>query len=300
MLSDRSYMRDSYPRTGRSALVWIISATVAAFILANAFERLFLTGEFTSLFALSIAGIKHGFLWQWLTYGFLHPPGEPFDVLVWCFNLLCLYLLGRELENLLGTKRFLWLYLGGIVLGGLAWTAVNYRFGGGFVMTAWPGIMALFTLYACLNANQRIPLLIFFVFPVTLKPKYIAWAACIFDLAGFCFYEVRQGASPFGYHSHHLGGMLAGVLYYRLVHEREWRTPDSLTEIEMPKWLKKKQKVEAPAQAALPFKSSHLDRDGIRAEVDRILDKINSDGFAALTEDEKRLLDEAKDLLSRH
>jgi hypothetical protein len=33
--------------------------------------------------------------------------------------------------------------------------------------------------------------------------------------------------------------------------------------------------------------------------VDRILDKINSDGFGALTEAEKRLLDEAKDLLSR-
>ena len=36
------------------------------------------------------------------------------------------------------------------------------------------------------------------------------------------------------------------------------------------------------------------------AEVDRILDKINSHGFGALTEGEKRILDEAKDLLSRH
>jgi hypothetical protein len=37
----------------------------------------------------------------------------------------------------------------------------------------------------------------------------------------------------------------------------------------------------------------------LRLEVDRILDKINSEGFGALTDDEKRLLDEAKDLLSR-
>jgi hypothetical protein len=38
----------------------------------------------------------------------------------------------------------------------------------------------------------------------------------------------------------------------------------------------------------------------LRAEVDRILDKINSEGFGALTAEEKRLLDEARDLLSRH
>jgi len=40
-------------------------------------------------------------------------------------------------------------------------------------------------------------------------------------------------------------------------------------------------------------------RDDLRAEVDRILDKINSQGFGALTADEKRVLDEARDLLSR-
>jgi hypothetical protein len=40
-------------------------------------------------------------------------------------------------------------------------------------------------------------------------------------------------------------------------------------------------------------------RAGVRAEVDRILDKINSHGLGALTIAEKRVLDEAKDLLSR-
>ena len=47
----------------------------------------------------------------------------------------------------------------------------------------------------------------------------------------------------------------------------------------------------APSPAAV--------RETLRAEVDRVLDKINSQGFGALTEEEKRLLDEAKDLLSR-
>jgi hypothetical protein len=37
-----------------------------------------------------------------------------------------------------------------------------------------------------------------------------------------------------------------------------------------------------------------LDRDALRAEVDRILDKINLHGFGSLTAAEKRSLDEAR------
>jgi len=38
----------------------------------------------------------------------------------------------------------------------------------------------------------------------------------------------------------------------------------------------------------------------LRTDVDHILDKINSQGFGSLTEEEKQTLDEAKDLLSKH
>jgi len=51
--------------------------------------------------------------------------------------------------------------------------------------------------------------------------------------------------------------------------------------------------------AAPSFKVNIGTRENLRAEVDRILDKINSKGFGALTAEEKRLLDEARDLLSR-
>ena len=54
---------------------------------------------------------------------------------------------------------------------------------------------------------------------------------------------------------------------------------------------------EAMSFAGLPRELGS--REGLRAEVDRILDKINSQGFGALTADEKRLLDDAHDLLSK-
>jgi hypothetical protein len=53
------------------------------------------------------------------------------------------------------------------------------------------------------------------------------------------------------------------------------------------------------ARQTLAQKVNLSPRADLRAEVDRILDKINSQGFGALTEEEKRRLDEAKDLLSR-
>jgi hypothetical protein len=70
--------------------------------------------------------------------------------------------------------------------------------------------------------------------------------------------------------------------------------------VELPRWIKRSGKPEAVTPAfdnttATPPNT----RQDIRAEVDRILDKINSHGFGALTPDEKRVLDNAKHLLSR-
>jgi len=60
--------------------------------------------------------------------------------------------------------------------------------------------------------------------------------------------------------------------------------------------------MKRPARTPLPAAPEPVNvgsREHLRAEVDRILDKINSQGFGALTADEKRILDEARDLLSR-
>ena len=41
-------------------------------------------------------------------------------------------------------------------------------------------------------------------------------------------------------------------------------------------------------------------RENLRAEVDRILDKINSDGFGSLSAAERQILGDARDLLSKN
>lgn len=286
-------MRENYPSEKTSVLAWLISAIVAGFVLQIVAGRVFESpGSVEHLFGLSVGGLRALRVWDLLTYSFLHDPGNLLHILG---NVLGLYFIGRTLLPLLGARRFLGLYAGAVIAGGIVWAAANWHLGGTLI-GASAGVFGLFVVYACFFPHQPVTFLLLFIIPVTLKPKHVAIAALLVDLTGCIFYEVLGVASPFGFaHSAHLGGMAAGWIYYRYVHESKWRLPGRRVEIELPRWVKKGGKVAAPG----PFQINLGNREDLRAEVDRILDKINSQGFGALSAEEKRVLDEAKDLLSR-
>lgn len=286
-------MRDDYRPPQTSVVVWLIAAIVAGFLLQTIFLRWFGVGRaFVDWFALSIDGIRAGKVWTLLTYAFLHSPSNLLHVIA---NLLGLYFLGRELLPVMGSKRFLWFYGAAAAAGGLLWTAANWT-SGGIVWGASAAVYGLLTVFACFYPNRQVTFLLFFILPVTVKPKYIAFTLLGLDLCGFLFYEVMGAASPFGFaHSAHLGGLLAGWIYFRYVHSGNWSFGRRAS-FELPRWARKR----AATPAAEPkYQVNITDRNDLRAEVDRILDKINSHGFGSLSEEEKRVLDSAKDLLSR-
>jgi len=297
MLSDRFYMRDDYGRRSTSALTWVICVIVAGFVLESIALRWFANPRvgdaFMRALELSPQTFRQGHVWTLLSYGLLHSPTNFLHIIG---NLLALYFLGRELLPYLGTRRFTGVCLGSTLLGGLAWLASNWVHGGA-VIGASAAVCGLLVVFACLNPDQPVTLLLFFVLPVTLKPKYLALGLLAFSVFGLLFLELpgRYSSLPVA-HSAHLGGMLAGWLYFRFVHQRGTKTAPAQAGIELPKWFRKAKKSAAPA----PVCKVNLDsRETLRAEVDRILDKINSEGFAALTAEEKHLLDSARDLLSR-
>jgi len=287
-----------------SPLTWLMCSVVACFLIQMVLHTWFKDDSLVrEQLGLTVAGLKQGHVWTLLTYGFLHSP--DFLLYIIC-NLFALYFLGRELLPLLGTRRFFALYLSAIACGGLAWAAVNGHHEGALLarggqqdmlLGATAGIDALLIVFACFFPNQEMTFLFFFV-PVQLKPKYIALSVVLFDLFGFAFYEVMGAYSPFGFaHSAHLAGMLVGLVYYRFLHDAEWRILSRRADLALPRWLKGPARIAAPAPA---YRIDLSNRSDVRAEVDRILDKINSQGFGALTAEEKHLLDEARDLLSRH
>ena len=303
MLSDRPYMRGEYQREKTSGLTWLLSAMIAGFLLQVILGSSWLSGagdRLENLFALTIPAFEHAWIWTLFTHSLLHSTSFIFHIVV---NALALYFLGRELIPMMGTRRFLGLYVVATVVGGLAWLAAHWQFGSGQLIGATAAIDALFVVFACFLPNKPLNFLLFFVFPITIKPKHIAVVLAGADLFALLVYELPGVKLPFDMEvasSAHLGGMLTGLFYYRFVHNAAWFNPEDRPDVELPRWIRRGRKAESATSAlgatAAPPQSSPQD---IRAEVDRILDKINSQGFGALTPEEKRVLDEAKHSLSR-
>ncbi len=289
MLTDRPYMRnfggDSYP-----VLKGVLCALLGVFLIQSVLgltKHPYLLSEYM---ALSPRGMASGFVWTVFSYGLLHV-----DLLHILFNGLGLFFLGRALEPMLGSKRFGLLLLAGVLLGGLVWLAVNFQ-RPGQVLGASAAVTALLIFYCCMRPNDTIHLLLFFVVAVPVKPKYLAWGTLAFELFGFVFTEL-PGRSSVAY-SAHLGGMLAGYLAYKAVTNPVPFLERGGRDIVAPRWLSKR-KAQNGKDTQRPFKLNLTNRQDLKAEVDRILDKINTEGFGALSAEEKRILDRAKDLLSR-
>jgi membrane associated rhomboid family serine protease len=295
VLTDHAYLRSDYPHRNTSAVVWLLASLVAAFVI----ELLLLSPWFgssghnlVSELALTIRGVKEGHVWIFLTHGLLHSTGNPFHILV---TVLGLIFIGREVEPLLGRRRFLAVYISTLMTGGLAWTAVHWGHGGVY-LGASAAVLGLLTVLALFYPDHEINFLLLFLFPVTVRPKYVIAAVLLINLFLLGTYEI-PGKSVFLNYSPaaHLGGMLAGWVYFKYFHANNgW---DRAPSLKLPVWLHRNAKAEAMVPE--PTHKSATSSAELRAQADLILDKINSHGFGALTDDEKRFLDEAKDLLSR-
>jgi membrane associated rhomboid family serine protease len=293
MLSDRPYMRDDYQRERTSFLIWLLSAIIAGFILQTVLDRMN-QPAFERMAAVSAEAIKSGHVWTLVTYPFLHD-----NILHVLVVGLSLFFVGRELIQHVGERRMAWLTLAATVVAGLSWFALNFGRDGSLI-GATSILLCYFTVFACLFPNREISFLVFFVLPVTTRPKYVAWLILGLELFGFAFNEIPGGRFLNGIpHSAHLGAILTGWLYFRFVHEANWLAARRAADIDLPRWMKRTKKAPGAGVPAVTVAAPTASREDLRAEVDRILDKINSHGFGALTPEEKRRLDDAKDMLSR-
>lgn len=284
-------MQREHPHSGTGVLTWMLCAMLAGFVVQNVFGVWLRSGDFQSLFALNTPGIRSGFVWSLLTYSLLHG-----GILHLLLNGLMLFFVGRELAPLLGERRFLVVALAMVLAGGLAWLATHFVRGGGMLVGSSAAVVGLFILFACFFPYRQMTFLLFFVIPVTIRPIYAAWILVGLDTIGFLFSELPGAEFDTGIaHSAHLGGMLVGYCYFRFIHANNgW---DRAPSLELPGWLRRS-KSAVPASGTYQVNVTPKNKD-LRAEVDRVLDKINSQGFGALTPEEKRILDEAKDMLSR-
>ena len=161
--------------------------------------QMFVSGWIDLYFGLvPILVWKKYFLWQLLTYMFLH--GGFSHIL---FNLLALWMFGGELENYWGSKRFLFYFLFcGIGAGICTVLFTPYQFIP--VIGASGAIYGILLAFGWLFPNRLI--YIYFLFPI--PAKYFVIIFGLIEL--FASMEGTRGGVA---HLTHLGGLLFGLLY---------------------------------------------------------------------------------------
>ena len=254
----------------RVALLAIITANVIAFIaqlvLQNydpAFVRNYL--------ALSQHGMREAYGWQFFTAMLLHDG--PWDLLG---NMLLLYLLGRDLESILGQRQFLILYFFGVIageLGHLFLMPVNCA-----LYAAGGGVAAVLVAYATILPELELTNMVFFVLPIRLKAKHLAYGVFVIALALVILDRGGMVA-----HSAYLGGSVAGWLYAHLL---GFGRPSFLQR------LVRQRRIEAERINRLSAE------EFIAEEIDPLLDKISRDGIGSLTRAERRKLAQAREKFS--
>ena len=157
-------------------------------------------------FALTPFLVGHGYLWQLVTYCFLHA-----GLLGTALELLSIWFLGAFLEANNGSRWVAELYFVSVIGAGLAAVALAYgtAAGGGLQLAgltgAFGGIFGLLIAFAVLYGDMQFTL---FPLPVTMKAKYLVAVYMLFAMAQLF------GASRV-YALAQLGGALAGYLYIK-------------------------------------------------------------------------------------
>lgn len=289
MLADRYYMREktAAPRAV-SFTLWMLGVLAGVYVLQSILGTWFGSRFLENFGLLSADGVKAGHVWNIATHALLH--GHLLHLLINAFGL---FLLGRRLEAHYGAGKLGALAAACAIGGGALWLAFHFH-DPGAVGGASGVLMGFLTVFVCLA--PRAPL-----WPLPV-PRY--WMLVLFigfDLIGLALQEFGHGErSASDLHSLHLGGALAGWVFYRLVLARRPARPTPA--VEAPAWARRPAAKSRPAYTVNlekpPARPAPASREAVRAEVDRILDKINLHGFASLTEQEKRTLDEARHQLN--
>jgi membrane associated rhomboid family serine protease len=210
-------------------------------------------------------------IWQPFTYMFLH--GSFWHV---ALNMFVLWMFGSELEREWGGSAFLRYYFITGIGAGLVTMLLS-------LSSTIPVIGASGAIYGVLLAyglaypNRYVYL--YFMFPVKVK-YFVGFLVIMAFLASF-------GTSTGVSHLTHLSGMVIGGIYLK----SGWRG----------KWHQLSRRVSGIRQQYQDRRDSterHED-DQMRHQVDKILDKINTEGFSSLTKDEQDILYKASIRFSR-
>lgn len=172
-----NYSRTSVFSTAPKLLQWIIILMGAFPLLATQVKSFFGFISPHALFGLSAWGLKHGFVWQLLSYAFLypHPLSLSFSLLLSLFfNLYLLFFVSLSIITLRSMRDFCFLFFGGLLFTGLSVATLLFTTGAPFVYCSTSSaIFLMLTAWMMIDPERQI--LLFMTLPIKIK-----WLALIF------------------------------------------------------------------------------------------------------------------------
>lgn len=296
MLEDRTYMRRRSFTPRWSMTLLLVIANIAAFILQSLIASA--TPKILVNSALSVAGLSHGYVWQLLTFQFMHSGWIHL-----LLNCLAIYMFGREVEEALGRKGFLTLYFSSGVIGGLlqvaysrllAWLMNQPAFLTTPVVGASAGAFGLIAAFAMLYPERPLMLLLFFIIPVNMRAKFLLLFEGIVALVGLA--SVGSNVA----HAAHVGGMLTGIIFIRYAIHWQWPQFHRTKRRPLQRLVKVPFEKSARWGGARSAEVEDLPpEEFLSREVDPILDKISAQGIQSLTERERRILEAAREKMAK-
>jgi membrane associated rhomboid family serine protease len=211
-----------YPYRTRSAfygylpngIKWLLISNTAVFLISTLSGPGFQSNVMT-LFALYAEAWRSfpPYVWQIFTYMFLH--GGPWHLI---FNMLALWMFGKQIEQDWGTRPFLKYYFLCGMAAGVCVLLVNAAMGKWTLLTigASGGIFGVLLAFGVLYPDQTV--LMSFLFPI--KAKYFVMIYAAVEL------YVTVTSTPSGVSTiAHLGGMAFGWVYLK-TRRPKWKLPD--------------------------------------------------------------------------
>ena len=253
----RTYTYSAVPSTS-PVVKWLLILNVVVFLLQLLFLDRYL--GFLGLVPASVLG--KGYLWQLLTYMFLH--GNFLHIL---FNMLFLWMMGSEIERYWGSREFLKYYLITGCGAGLVNVLVQPH---STIPTigASGAIFGLIIAFALAFPDREI--LLYFL--LRIKAKYFAVLVGAIELLAL-FLSPGAPIARFA----HLGGLVIGYFYIK--RERFFYP------------LKRKFLAWRREAYEASRRKQRQSDDRTKQEIDRILDKISNEGMGSLTASERRVLE---------
>ena len=291
---DSIYRDFKYAFSTGNMIVRIIMVNVIFFIAINLLNVFDFDSQFHLVLIRKLAVISDPLemllqFWGLVTNMFVH---KSFWHILW--NMLFLYWFGRIVGDLLGDQRILPLYLLGGIGGGLMfflWAQFSDTLSIAYGASA--AVWALTMVAAMTAPDYEIRLILI----GSVRIKYVVAVLLFLDLL-----TITEGDTS-GSYAGHMGGVLTGVFFMYMLQrgvditEGLQRLFDRLANIKTPgskSSFKRKNFTVYKNEDDRKTKSKNTRSVySKQAELDRILDKINSKGYDSLTQEEKDFLYQA-------